>query len=57
MKRKLICALFTTVSLYYTISDFMSAKLLLGIFWWFMLVCWFVVDVMCFLEGNENDDL
>ncbi len=57
MKRKLICALFTTVSLYYTISDFMNAKLLLGIFWWFMLVCWFVIDVMCFLEGNENDDL
>lgn len=50
MKRKLICTLFTTISLYYTISDFMNAKLLLGIFWWFMLVCWFVVDVMCFLE-------
>ncbi len=38
------CAIFTIVSFYYTLANFMNARLLLGIFWWCDLVCWLVVD-------------
>jgi endonuclease/exonuclease/phosphatase (EEP) superfamily protein YafD len=40
----LMCVIFTIVSLYYTLANFMNARLLLGIFWWCALVCWLVVD-------------
>jgi hypothetical protein len=40
----LMYVIFTIVSLYYTLANFMNARLLLGIIWWCALVCWLVVD-------------
>lgn len=46
----LMCVIFTIVSFYYTLANFMNARLLLGIFWWCVLVCWLVVDGMALME-------
>lgn len=39
----LMCVIFTIVSFYYTLTNFMNARLLLGTIWWCTLVCWLVV--------------
>ena len=39
-----MCVIFTIVSFFYTLVNFMNARLLLGIIWWCVLVCWLVVE-------------
>ncbi len=39
-----VYVIFTIISFYYALANFMNARLLLGTIWWCMLVCWLVVD-------------